>query len=51
MTTNEPVGRTVRLYLADGAPTGIITAEIINWTGKAVSGPRARLYVRPDTCP
>jgi len=27
-------GRTIRIYLVDGVPTGILTAEIINWTGK-----------------
>lgn len=36
-------GRTIRLFLADGSPSGIITAEIMNWTGKAVVAPRARL--------
>ena len=36
-------GRTIRIYLADGAPTGILTAEIMNWTGKVVVAPRTRL--------
>ena len=35
-------GRSVRLYLADGTATGIITAEIMNWTGHALSAPRMR---------
>jgi hypothetical protein len=26
-------GRTIRIYLVDGVPAGILTAEIINWTG------------------
>jgi hypothetical protein len=38
-----PSGRSVRLFLADGTPQGIIAAEIINWTGKALCAPRARL--------
>lgn len=36
-------GRTVRIYLADGVPGGIITAEIMNWTGKVTVSPRSRL--------
>ncbi|NSY16157.1 GIY-YIG nuclease family protein [Neorhizobium sp. AL 9.2.2] len=36
-------GRSVRLYLVDGTPTGIITAEIMNWTGHVVVTPRSRL--------
>ncbi|MFC3569570.1 hypothetical protein, partial [Paracoccus simplex] len=38
-------GRSVRLYLAEGSATGILTAEIINWTGHALAGPRTRLEV------
>src|SRR5208283_4439283 len=40
MTTQ---GRTVRLFLVDGAPTGLMTAEIMNWTGHALVSPRSRL--------
>ncbi len=36
-------GRSLRLFLVDGAPTGIITAEIMNWTGHVISAPRALL--------
>jgi hypothetical protein len=36
-------GRSLRLFLADGSPTGIITAEIMNWTGHVISAPRAKL--------
>ena len=36
-------GKTIRIYLVDGTPTGILTAEIINWTGKATVGPRSGL--------
>lgn len=35
-------GRSVRLYLADGTSTGIITAEIMNWTGHGLCAPRIR---------
>ncbi|KKC38181.1 hypothetical protein WH87_11335 [Devosia epidermidihirudinis] len=38
------LGRTVRLFLVDGnAQSGLITAEIINWTGRVVVAPRERL--------
>lgn len=36
-------GRTIRLFLADGHPSGILTAEIIDWTGKIVVAPRSQL--------
>ncbi|TYO91261.1 GIY-YIG nuclease family protein [Oceanicella actignis] len=36
-------GLSVRLFLADGAPGGIVTAEIMNWTGHVLSAPRAAL--------
>ncbi len=44
-------GRTLRLFLVDGAPTGLITAEIMNWTGHVLTGPRsmlAELLKRPE---
>lgn len=36
-------GRSVRLFLAEGTPTGILTAEIVNWTGHVLCAPRTRL--------
>lgn len=36
-------GRTVRLFLVDGSPTGLMTAEIMNWTGHAVITSRSRI--------
>lgn len=52
MTGFDPAkGRTIRIFLADGAPAGILTAEIMNWTGKVVVAPRTRLpdlVVRPE---
>ena len=36
-------GRSVRLFLAEGTATGIVTAEIINWTGHVITAPRTRL--------
>jgi len=37
------LGRTIRLFLVDGVPTGIITAEVGNWTGKVLVAPRTSL--------
>ena|SRR5256885_1920389 len=37
------LGKTIRLYLVEGVPSGIITAEIMNWTGRATVCPRSQL--------
>lgn len=34
---------TVKIFLVHGDPASVKTAEISNWTGKAVSGPRSQL--------
>jgi hypothetical protein len=34
-------GRSIRLFLADGTPQGLIIAEIMNWTGQALVTPRS----------
>ncbi len=34
---------TIKIFLTDGKPEGIRTAEISNWTGKAIAGPRSEL--------
>jgi hypothetical protein len=36
-------GRTVRLFLAEGLPQGIVIADVGNWSGKALAAPRGRL--------
>ena len=36
-------GRSVRMFLVDGTPQGLIVAEIPNWSGKVLAAPRARL--------
>jgi hypothetical protein len=44
-------GRTVRLFLADGLPHGIVVADVGNWNGKALAAPRGRLpelLLRPE---
>ena len=42
---NDPsssAGRQIRMFLVDGTPAGLMTAEVMNWTGKAIVAPRAR---------
>ena len=39
----ERFGRSLTLYLVNGSPTGIITAELGNWSGKALKSPRSML--------
>ena len=36
-------GKTIGVFLADGEPTGILLAEISNWTGKVLVAPRSQL--------
>lgn len=36
-------GRTVKIYLVDGIPSGVMTAEIMNWTGRFTVAPRSQL--------
>ena len=33
----------IKLFLVHGSPSGLRTAEISNWTGKAISAPRTEL--------
>jgi hypothetical protein len=42
MLDRSPSGRQIKLFLVDGTPSGVIIAEVMNWTGKAVAAPRAR---------
>lgn len=49
MTTAK--GRTLKLFLVDGEPNGLLTAEIMNWIGHVITGPRSRLgelILRPE---
>lgn len=36
-------GRSIRIFLVDGIATSIMTAEIMNWTGKVLVAPRSQL--------
>lgn len=38
-----PIGKSIRIYLADATVTGIRYAELVNWTGHAIACPRNRL--------
>ncbi|MFC5473287.1 GIY-YIG nuclease family protein [Paraherbaspirillum soli] len=38
-----PVGKSIRIYLADATVTGIRYAELVNWTGQGIACPRSRL--------
>jgi hypothetical protein len=37
------IGKSIRIFLVDGSPTGLMTAEIGQWTGKALVCPRQSL--------
>lgn len=44
-------GKQIKLFLVDGSPGGLSTAEITNWTGHVLTGPRsdlAELLRRPE---
>lgn len=34
------IGKSIRLFLVNGSPGGLMTAEIVNWTGQITSSPR-----------
>lgn len=36
-------GRNIRIFLLDGIPNGMISAEIVNWTGRFMVAPRSQL--------
>ena len=45
------LGRTVKMFLVDGHVGGLVTAEVMNWTGHVVTFPRSllpRLKTRPE---
>ena len=39
----EQCAKSIRIFLIDGTPQSIITAEIINWTGHVLAAPRGKL--------
>ena len=36
-------GRSIRIYLVDGDASGLLTAEVMNWSGKFLVAPRTML--------
>lgn len=36
-------GKQIRVYLVDGTPGGLLTAEIMNWTGHVLAAPRSNI--------
>ena len=36
-------GKQIKLFLVDGTPGGLTTAEITNWTGHVLTGARSDL--------
>lgn len=36
-------GKHIELFLVDGTPGGLTTAEIVNWTGQVLSAPRSQV--------
>lgn len=40
---SEHIGKSIRIYLAEGTPQGILTAEIVNWTGHVLTAPQSKL--------
>ncbi|MEX2165708.1 MAG: GIY-YIG nuclease family protein [Methyloceanibacter sp.] len=42
-TKNDIPGRTVRLFLVEGKSTGMVMAEVMNWTGQVLAAPRSSL--------
>lgn len=47
----DNIGKSIRLFMVDGSPQGILTLEVINWTGHILMGPRTKiveLVQRPE---
>ena len=44
----ETLGKSIRIYLADGSPSGIKHAELVNWTGQVLMCPRGRVSELKD---
>lgn len=47
----QHLGKSVRVYMTEGTPHGILMGEIVNWTGHVLSAPRSKLaglLARPE---
>ncbi|MCR9207653.1 MAG: GIY-YIG nuclease family protein [bacterium] len=40
---NDSNGRSIRIFLVDGDASGLLTAEVMNWSGKLLMAPRTKL--------
>lgn len=36
-------GKSIKLFMVDGTPQGILTLEVMNWTGHILAGPRTKI--------
>lgn len=36
-------GKSIKLFMVDGSPQGILTLEVMNWTGHVLAGPRTKI--------
>ena len=36
-------GHSIHLFMVEGTPNGLLTAEIMNWTGRVLTGPHSKL--------
>ena len=43
MQSDKMNGRSIRIYLVDGDASGLLTAEVMNWSGKMLVAPRFKL--------
>lgn len=43
-----PIGKSISLFLIDGATDGVVACELFNWTGKGYKIPRSRLKELSD---
>lgn len=39
----QTAGKSIRIYLVDGDASGLLTAEVMNWSGKLLVSPRTKL--------
>lgn len=37
------LGKSIRLFLVDGTPQGLMTLEVVNWTGHILTAPRSKI--------
>jgi hypothetical protein len=40
---NHTLGKSIKLFLVDGSSHGVLTLEVMNWTGHILMGPRTKI--------